>query len=456
MENKNLITNDATSTLMKKRSTSLPELNVSHEKLSKKSLNTSLETSTSLVKINKLNLSKETVSNDSSSPPSVASEIMAAIGNSWEYSSSENSINKISASIDSGIVETFHSTPIKEGNVLLKEDIRISDIPKYRNTDGLNESFEIPSAKSNASIVKDINPKPISYLNNTKSDFHSDDKSGNVRNDCQQNDCESVNTTLINISTNYEFEFPEYNSQNGIVKSMNGPVLDHSEHDSNTCINAPSINPHEVNIIKIDDSHIAPLKRNALQSEISDIKNSETVNSNDHFHFGAVRKNLNKDDPFQGETSHMADAGVECLNEDFEKSDPIYKSNVFKDKFNSQNDSKNVSESDSPVNIRNIIVPVSNCNGKSSTKKQFCPYCKKLIAKLPRHLESKHPKEEKVLKLKKLSKGTSSRKVLLDSIRKEGNYLHNTNKKYNTGILITVRRRQENHNKNAEDYIHCD
>ncbi|XP_043460940.1 uncharacterized protein LOC122497738 [Leptopilina heterotoma] len=108
-----------------------------------------------------------------------------------------------------------------------------------------------------------------------------------------------------------------------------------------------------------------------------------------------------------------------------------------------------------PVDIRVVTVPPSKVNGSSSLKKNFCRYCKELTTKLPRHLELKHYTEEDVKVMINLPKNSAERRKVIDKIRKEGNHEHNTNKDYNTGVLLTCRRRQEKYNNNGEDYIHC-
>lgn len=90
--------------------------------------------------------------------------------------------------------------------------------------------------------------------------------------------------------------------------------------------------------------------------------------------------------------------------------------------------------------------------GKS--KHHFCYYCKTMQLSIARHLERKHSKEELVKNFTSLQKRSEERRKLIDVIRKKGDFLHNTDKNYNQGYLITVRRVQDG-KKNSEDMVKC-
>ncbi|KAG5891513.1 hypothetical protein JTB14_014437 [Gonioctena quinquepunctata] len=83
------------------------------------------------------------------------------------------------------------------------------------------------------------------------------------------------------------------------------------------------------------------------------------------------------------------------------------------------------------------------CKAGSTTKRKklnFCIYCKALFTQLPRHLEKKHEDEQEVKQILALPKNSIERKKNLDRLRKRGNFLHNGDAFFNTGILITSRR----------------
>lgn len=75
-------------------------------------------------------------------------------------------------------------------------------------------------------------------------------------------------------------------------------------------------------------------------------------------------------------------------------------------------------------------MPCSKVDGKISIKKDFCIYCKK-VTKMP-HLQKLHKTEKKVEEFIQLPRGLYRRRVLINQIRKEGNFLHNRDPKYNT------------------------
>lgn len=52
-------------------------------------------------------------------------------------------------------------------------------------------------------------------------------------------------------------------------------------------------------------------------------------------------------------------------------------------------------------------------------------------------------------------KGSSKRKSIIDNLRKQGDFIHNVNPEFNSGILISSRQRQAKYNNTAEDYICC-
>ncbi|XP_063993690.1 uncharacterized protein LOC135171231 isoform X2 [Diachasmimorpha longicaudata] len=91
----------------------------------------------------------------------------------------------------------------------------------------------------------------------------------------------------------------------------------------------------------------------------------------------------------------------------------------------------------------------------SVTKKHFCLYCQKMQSKLARHIEHKHHDEEDVKKFIQLPPKSKERQQIIATIRKNGDYLHNTDKRYNTGKLLVTRRPNIRMKKTAEDYITC-
>ncbi|KAK0076194.1 hypothetical protein PV325_005761 [Microctonus aethiopoides] len=118
--------------------------------------------------------------------------------------------------------------------------------------------------------------------------------------------------------------------------------------------------------------------------------------------------------------------------------------------------STDISAAGPSVDIRKLKVLQSNKGDIQTVKKDFCIYCKKLVTQFARHLQTKaHRNEEDVKLFMKYPPKSTIRKQLICKIQRKGNFLHNTNPDYNTGILITCRRQQSNSKNNSQDYIVC-
>ncbi|KAK2578065.1 hypothetical protein KPH14_012871, partial [Odynerus spinipes] len=70
-----------------------------------------------------------------------------------------------------------------------------------------------------------------------------------------------------------------------------------------------------------------------------------------------------------------------------------------------------------------------------------------------RHLERAHRNEEYVKKFVALPKGNIERKKIIETIRRNGNFLYNTEQKYNNDDLIVCRRPQINRKCTAQNFI---
>ncbi|KAK0166570.1 hypothetical protein PV327_004064 [Microctonus hyperodae] len=129
---------------------------------------------------------------------------------------------------------------------------------------------------------------------------------------------------------------------------------------------------------------------------------------------------------------------------------------VTNEQCNVDDESTDISAAQPSVDIRKLKVLQSNKSGIKTTKNDFCIYCKKLVTQFGRHLLTKdHRNEEDVKLFMKYPRKSTIRKQLISKIQRKGNFLHNTNPDYNTGILITARRQQSNSKNNSQDYIVC-
>lgn len=145
--------------------------------------------------------------------------------------------------------------------------------------------------------------------------------------------------------------------------------------------------------------------------------------------------------------------------------------------FNNNNiDSSNNTENNADISTQNksdylyiaetLNVQPSACNdnkmfvassqGRSGAgKNNFCLYCKTFQSKICRHLERIHKDEEDVQKFINLPKGTKERKRIIDTIRRNGNFLFNTNIQFNDGELIVCRRPSQKVSRTAQDFQAC-
>lgn len=99
---------------------------------------------------------------------------------------------------------------------------------------------------------------------------------------------------------------------------------------------------------------------------------------------------------------------------------------------------------------------VASSRGHSGAdKKNFCLYCKTFQSKIHRHLQRVHKDEADVQKFLDLPKGTTERRRIIDIIRRNGNFLFNTNTEFNSGELLVCRRPNQKMLRNAQDFQAC-
>jgi hypothetical protein len=89
---------------------------------------------------------------------------------------------------------------------------------------------------------------------------------------------------------------------------------------------------------------------------------------------------------------------------------------------------------------------------KNGNKKDFCIYCKTEQAKLSHHLIRKHKDLKEIQDIVCIPKGRPERRMLINKIRKTGQYHFNTNSDINTGELKDIRRPSIKSKKEATVY----
>lgn len=103
---------------------------------------------------------------------------------------------------------------------------------------------------------------------------------------------------------------------------------------------------------------------------------------------------------------------------------------------------------------QDLYVPTSSSSSKDK-KKNYCYFCKTLQTKIARHLETIHSNELEVKKFSLLPKRCAERLKIIDTIRRKGNFLYNTDSNINEGDLIVCRRPQSLKNREVKDYLPC-
>ncbi|XP_029158730.1 uncharacterized protein LOC114931007 [Nylanderia fulva] len=114
------------------------------------------------------------------------------------------------------------------------------------------------------------------------------------------------------------------------------------------------------------------------------------------------------------------------------------------------------------INNSNVICPDdTNLNidpsegSKGGNKKNCCFYCRKMQSKIARHLATVHRNKPEVKKFIDLCPNNLERKKIIETIRRNGNFIYNTNSNINEGKLLVCRRPRKDKQKSAKDYTAC-
>lgn len=124
---------------------------------------------------------------------------------------------------------------------------------------------------------------------------------------------------------------------------------------------------------------------------------------------------------------------------------------------------KSVSSQSSLDTSKISVIGTSACNDEAmyvdksnvKSKQNCCVFCLKLQSQLARHLITVHHDKDEIKKFAVLPKKHEKRKKIIDILRKQGNFIFNTNENVNTGQLIVSRRPNITSTKTATDFIAC-
>lgn len=127
------------------------------------------------------------------------------------------------------------------------------------------------------------------------------------------------------------------------------------------------------------------------------------------------------------------------------------------DKENNKIDSvaANISSSPNATALDDTMLSVIPSD-TGTTKKYFCYFCKKLVCKIVRHLETVHKTKPEVKEFTELSPKTAERSRLASILVRKGTFLYNTREEYNQcKKLEVVRRPNSKYNRDATEYGSC-
>ncbi|KAF5276975.1 hypothetical protein FQR65_LT16099 [Abscondita terminalis] len=107
------------------------------------------------------------------------------------------------------------------------------------------------------------------------------------------------------------------------------------------------------------------------------------------------------------------------------------------------------------TNTPTTINELQITSGSKKDRKYFCIYCKTMYSRIAQHLMVSHQNEEAVKAAMALSPGCIERKRILETIRRNGDYLHNKSLEYNTGKILIARRPKSGGSVPAESILTC-
>lgn len=383
------------------------------EKISVTKKTVGLKSSENLSCGDKSDLSKNSFPDYTSSPRSVDSAAFNALGDGWPDNSLEEYTKVHSDARE--ITETFSSTPLQHVDVLVKKRLRISDIPKYDNSQSYDGSLGIPledvivsSGDVNSNLIV-VNDKPIEF------DF-SEYIDANLM------------ASVISVPRNAFTD--EVKASASVFIHSNGVLIDDSLNNNSLIdelqnnsfqFEVPTNITPQLDILQLTESHIddPPITDPQIDSFQPDNLPIDQFNTYEDDIYSEFSEDELENDP-----DYTPSLSATCST------------NASKNMSSSLNEIVGSPRSGLPVDVRVVKVPASKENGTIQTKKSYSLYYKSLITKLPRHLGNKHYNEEAVKEILNLLKGNSRRKELLTNLRNKGNFEHSTNIRYDLLIIL--------------------
>ncbi|KAF5272968.1 hypothetical protein FQR65_LT17269 [Abscondita terminalis] len=254
--------------------------------------------------------------------------------------------------------------------------------------------------------------------------------------DIQQDDMEPTSTPYINmentfLQSSYEVQPPHMEIEDETIPNADanevGYTLNGTDYDSDDSVRDPDY----------------------IQQDNSSTSSDNDSDNNDEL----IEERLTKGQPTTNSEINMRSTDIQLSYEAEQQPSTSQEYTEHVDEL-SQNSSANIGIS-FPVTprVETYDEPprfeIPKATGRY-TRKYFCVYCKKLFAKLPQHLIHCHVNEEAVANLLKIPPGSKDRKRILQSIRRQGDYEHNTYKEHFTGTLLVSRRSNVEANRNVK------
>ncbi|KAK0159517.1 hypothetical protein PV327_010993, partial [Microctonus hyperodae] len=330
-------------------------------------------------------------------------------------------------------------------------------LPSY--TDNQNKShvlgsvaFSTPKSFINTSSMESSAPSgaiEIMYImseivgdnwlssNNVKSeeDMQNDEVENNIVHETfHLNEQSSANELIINSqSAVHDYAHERTNNKTKGLKIVSDEICTQRvilAIRDNNFVNSHKKHENKNETINLEDANVNQSVNNTTSERI-DISNHETTNNNI-----SVRK----------DSDYIPDENLtESCNNTTQSSHRKFDLNLSLHNKKMRIDNRELR-----------IIPSKKSGDNIPSKKHFCKYCKQLRCKFGEHLIKSHKTEEDVRRaLLSYPAKHPIRAKMITEIRNAGDYIHNTDPEFNTGIIITCRRPQAKFESKADDYVCC-
>ncbi|XP_043266785.1 uncharacterized protein [Venturia canescens] len=228
-------------------------------------------------------------------------------------------------------------------------------------------------------------------------------------------------------------------------------LTNENDEENHPGINSTSENPNETYVLKHQQDFPSPSELEAATAEnIQKEDNSQLDEDDDESHNKTA--NFTNEDP-NDDTFDMSNHEEDVTN----NTDQLSQSNTEGEI--AESDISTLRNASHDLNAVKTVGAIDDKAqfveaGALKTKSNFCLYCKKMQTVISRHLEKVHDDKSPVKRFSKMNKGSDERKQIIEALRLQGNYIFNTDKRYNTTGKLLVSRRPKT-KREAAEYRTC-